>query len=591
MNALDYYNQTKTNYTDLAKKEDGKLGKLTFLRFILGFTTLILVYNAIVNATTLKIVFIALLILGFAVLVYFFRKSKAKIQRLNLLVEINKIEIEFLESNTTPFTDGIEFEPENHPYCSDIDVLGKNSLYQHLNRTESQAGKRKLAETLLFFSEKEKIQKRQKAIAELNDLIDWRQQFTVACKLGKDEPKVISTINTWQNQTLKIDKILRIGAYILPIICVASLLLYFVVQDPFYLKITGVLFAFNLSFSSPVIRKIMKELKYSGELGTQFKSYSEIIHQIEIQDFESELLNELKSNLNHSNKNASVTLNELGTIFNHLENIANLPVLLIANGFFCFHVHQYRKLVNWKKNNTINLSNWINLIGDFEELNSFANFKFNNPEYVFPHLANSLSFDTIHHPLLKKTIAVGNSIDFSNQGFTILTGSNMSGKSTFLRTIGIGMVLSNSGSVVSAKEVSYLPIPFIATMRLSDSLSDATSYFYAEVKRLNQIIQNLEKKPYFVLLDEILRGTNSDDKLEGTLGVVKKLARMNTNGMIATHDLAVCELSKEFPEQLINRCFEVELLENDLQFDYTLREGVCKNKSATFIMRKMGVIE
>ena len=167
----------------------------------------------------------------------------------------------------------------------------------------------------------------------------------------------------------------------------------------------------------------------------------------------------------------------------------------------------------------------------------------------------------------------------------------MSGKSTFLRTIGVGMVLANSGSVVPAKKVSYTPIPLIASMRLSDSLTDATSYFYAEVKRLNLIIESLNKQAYFILLDEILRGTNSDDKLEGTIGVVKKIAVLNSFGIIATHDLKVCELTSTYPEKLINRCFEVELTNDSLHFDYTLRDGICQNKSASFIMRKMKVID
>jgi DNA mismatch repair ATPase MutS len=172
----------------------------------------------------------------------------------------------------------------------------------------------------------------------------------------------------------------------------------------------------------------------------------------------------------------------------------------------------------------------------------------------------------------------------------ILTGSNMSGKSTFLRSLGINMVLSGIGSVVCAKEANVHPLPVLVSMRLSDSLSDSESYFFAEIKRLKQIMDDLEENAAFVLLDEILRGTNSDDKRNGTIEVVKKVIANKAIGAIATHDIEVCQTTKDYPDILTNKCFEVEIKNDDLHFDYKLRDGICQNKSATFLMKKMGVI-
>lgn len=172
----------------------------------------------------------------------------------------------------------------------------------------------------------------------------------------------------------------------------------------------------------------------------------------------------------------------------------------------------------------------------------------------------------------------------------ILTGSNMSGKSTFLRSLGVNMVLGGIGSVVCASEANIHPLPVLVSMRLSDSLADSESYFFAEIKRLKQIMDALEDQPAFVLLDEILRGTNSDDKRNGTIEVVKKIIARKAIGAIATHDIEVCLTTNEYPETLTNQCFEVEIQNNDLHFDYKLRSGICKNKSATFLMQKMGVI-
>lgn len=166
----------------------------------------------------------------------------------------------------------------------------------------------------------------------------------------------------------------------------------------------------------------------------------------------------------------------------------------------------------------------------------------------------------------------------------------MAGKSTFLRTLGINMVLSGIGAPICASTANVHPLPIIVSMRLSDSLSENESYFFAEVKRLHQIMQQLDTQVCFVLLDEILRGTNSDDKRSGTIAFVKKIISKKAIGAIATHDLEVCQTTTEYPNVLVNKCFEVDIINNDLVFDYKLRNGICKNKSATFLMKKMGII-
>jgi DNA mismatch repair ATPase MutS len=221
-----------------------------------------------------------------------------------------------------------------------------------------------------------------------------------------------------------------------------------------------------------------------------------------------------------------------------------------------------------------------------------ANFAYNNPDFVYPQINNQLdiNFEHLGHPLIAQSKRVTNSISFENEQFFILTGSNMSGKSTFLRTVGLNMVLAGIGAPVCASNASVHPLPVLVSMRLSDSLSDSESYFYAEVKRLKYIMEQLENEACFVLLDEILRGTNSDDKREGTMEVVRKMAHHNVFGGIATHDLEVCTVSAEFPKTLTNKRFEVAIVNDELLFDYKLQDGICQNKSASFIMKKMGVI-
>lgn len=168
----------------------------------------------------------------------------------------------------------------------------------------------------------------------------------------------------------------------------------------------------------------------------------------------------------------------------------------------------------------------------------------------------------------------------------------MSGKSTFLRTLGINLILARAGSAVTAGEFHFYPYDVFVSMRITDSLQDSESFFYAELKRLRQIIEHLNTgNKTFILLDEILRGTNSDDKHSGTVGLIKQLTERKATGIIATHDLTVALLTEEFPDQLAAKCFESEIINDELLFDYKIKEGVCTKLSASFLMRKMGIIK
>jgi DNA mismatch repair ATPase MutS len=262
------------------------------------------------------------------------------------------------------------------------------------------------------------------------------------------------------------------------------------------------------------------------------------------------------------------------------------------NGIALYHLHVYRRLIKWKKKHAQHVNDWLDVIGEFESLGSLANFSYNNPNFAYPTINTNdvIGFTDLGHPLIDRETRVDNSVSFEHQKFIILTGSNMSGKSTFLRSLGINMVLGSIGSCICASSATITPSKVWVSMRMSDSLDENESYFFAEVKRLKQIMVHTATGPSFILLDEILRGTNSDDKRHGTIDVIKKLLSKNVIGTIATHDLEVCLTTDEYPTKLTNKCFEVEIIDDELYFDYKLREGICKNKSATFLMKKMGVI-
>ncbi|WP_395064612.1 hypothetical protein [Flavobacterium sp.] len=381
-------------------------------------------------------------------------------------------------------------------------------------------------------------------------------------------------------------------SFVTPVVITVSFLAYLVTSNDLFIKIIGYLFAINLGIIGGFYKRIKNEINHTTEIDAIVKQYGLLIESIENEEFLSDKLNNLKEKLKSENSKASNELKQLSELFSRMDTINNLFVSLVFNGLFLFHVHTLKSLLNWKKNNAPSLKNWLDVIGEFEMLNSLANFSYNNSDFVFPEINSEyeISFTDLSHPLLNTKTRIGNDVTFQPQSFMILTGSNMSGKSTFLRSLGINMVLAGIGTPVCATKANVHPMPILVSMRLSDSLSDSESYFFAEIKRLKLIMDNLEGNRAFVLLDEILRGTNSDDKRNGTIEVVKKMISKKAIGAIATHDIEVCLTTNEFPNDLTNKCFEVEIVNNELDFDYKLRDGICKNKSATFLMKKMGVI-
>jgi len=317
------------------------------------------------------------------------------------------------------------------------------------------------------------------------------------------------------------------------------------------------------------------------------------LKQIEKQSFHSSLLQQLQAGLKTGSEAASQSIAKLASLFNYLETVINLVVSILLNGIFLFHVHILFALEKWKKKNGQLVMPWLELLGEMESLNSFANLAFNNDSFCIPKICETENLAAVDmgHPLIRSEKRINNSISFHQHRFVILTGSNMSGKSTFLRTLGINMILARAGSFVCAHEFTFYPYEVNVSMRISDSLQDSESFFYAELKKLHQIIMQLEAgEKTFVLLDEILRGTNSNDKHNGTVGLIRKLVSAHACGVIATHDLTVAKLAEETGGYISNKCFESEIISDELVFDYKLKDGVCTKLSASFLMKKMGVI-
>lgn len=509
------------------------------------------------------------------------------------LLKINTEEIDFLENKKLPFENGLEFNDFNHPYLYDLDIFGDHSLFQNLNRTAIFIGKKTLANRLTTALEPQEIIQNQEAIDELSEKIDWRQDFSAFAKNTHDTQASYKQLLQWSQFNSEALPKWALGVmYLGPALFGISLLSYLISSKEFLLDLTSYIFIFNLIILGKFSKRISLEIAHSGKINKTIGQYSLLIQKIENESFTTSKLVDLQKKLTFKTEPVSIHIKKLSELFSKNDTIANYITAILFNGTFLFNVHVLKSLIDWKKEHATALETWLEILGEIEFLNSLANFKYNNPDFVNPVLNTHYQIDFLNmsHPLLPKNTRVGNDVTFHPRSFMILTGSNMSGKSTFLRSLGVNMVLAGAGAVVCATQAQVHPMPILVSMRLSDSLSDSQSYFFAEIKRLKLIMDGLENQPAFVLLDEILRGTNSDDKRNGTIEVVKKVITKKAIGAIATHDIEVCLTTNEYPETLLNSCFEVEIVDNDLYFDYKLREGVCKNKSATFLMEKMGVI-
>ena len=547
------------------------------------------------SANQAPLLFIALALLFiFFYMIRLYDRCKSKYQTAKAHIQINQTEIDILNGTPSTYEDGSEYIDSHHPYSYDLDIFGKGSLFPFLNRTTTTFGKKALAETLLQ-PDSSQIEARQSAIRELYTITAFRQSLQAAGMLHSAEEKKITKLTSWLNAPPTFIRH-RIYYFLLlfPAITIISTLLLIYTGNELYQSTTGLLFVINLGITFLYGRIMMKNISVSSDITKTLNQFSDQLVLLEKQSFTSPLLKELQARVQNEGNPASQSIKKLASCFNYLDYLFNIFISPLLNGFFLFHIHILFLLDRWKTTNGKNSMNWLHVLGEIESVSSFATIYFNNPDFTFPSvsLTEDISVGSMGHPLIRKEKRINNNISFLNRKFVVLTGSNMSGKSTFLRTLGINLVLARAGSAVCALHFHFFPYDIYVSMRITDSLQDSESFFYAELKRLQTIIHHIRAgNKTFILLDEILRGTNSNDKHSGTVGLIHKLVSQNACGIIATHDLSVAELSQKYPDYINNNCFESQIINNELLFDYKIKEGVCTKLSASFLMKKMGIIE
>ncbi len=540
----------------------------------------------------------SLLVLIVGIVLFLFSVTKhLKIKYLRdknrILSTLNEDEIQRLDNRFTRSGTGEKFIEEQHFYASDLDIFGKQSLFKLLNRTHTFDGAKTLANWLQHSAETPEILLRQKAVEELSPKIDWRQDLEASAMLIEEVAESTDKLLAWNNTPAnpKINQPLFKFSKFLPYLTIPVILAWLIGIVPIY-------FALALLIVHGIILKqiydeVTLALDQTNRIAGAMKAYATLSELIVEQDFQEEKLKILKSKI----AKASTAIRSLEDILNKMANRANPFFAFVVGVPTLWDIRYFTKLENWKENYRESLPIWLAVIAEFEALNSLAGYRFANPNFIQPSLINEsvwLKAKALGHPMIRANKRVSNDIELIGEGKTIIiTGSNMSGKSTFQRTVAINIVLALAGGVVCAESFECSPLQVFTSMRSNDSLEEGTSSFYAELKRLKQLIDEVAKEDknapsilYF--LDEILKGTNSKDRHEGARALMLQLHKTSASGFISTHDVA---LGDEFDEQdfVKNYSFSSEVINDDLVFDYKLRQGVCHSFNASELMKRIGI--
>lgn len=566
-------------------------------RLVLALLTGIVTYNYLekemfINATIIFIVG-AVLFLGLIICHEIFEKKKSLYEKIKLL---NEKGLKRINNEWSAFRNrGEEFIDDNHEYATDLDIFGNNSLYQWICSAYTYFGKLELAELLRGKSrEIEDVKKRQDAINELARKIEWRQKFeseAVDLKNDNDRLPIIAWLSDGKYPFISnpFYKLICYVPYISLIISLAAILIY-KSWAPAVIVYSIQLFLFVL-----LNAKTQNVISLFGESGERLLIYSNIIRFVEECMFRSPMLKEKLINLkNNKKQTASQSLKQLSSIIHSSDIRFNALVHLLANIVWLWDIKCVIKMENWKKKNGGLIEKWLRTIGEFESLASLSHIRFENESWPFPDIANSsplISARSIGHPLIPHEARVTNDFLMNNNGSAIIiTGSNMSGKSTYLRTVGMNYILAFAGAPVCAEEMSCSVIKLYTSMRVKDNIAEHISTFYAELIRIKKIIDTAKQFPNtFFLIDELFSGTNSIDRHVGAKAVLNALVRSNASGMISTHDLELCSLEEENTTHYINYHFE-EYYENDvIKFDYKIKKGGSKTRNAQFLIKMIGI--
>ena len=585
---VHFYTEEKQRLETELKETKNKLANLSILRLIVFILTSAGIYFLF---DTLRVVGVigAVGVIVFGILLIKYLDAKESKKLLITKIKINETEIRVLEGNFSFLKTGEEFIDPTHVYSNDIDLFGRGSFFQYINRTSTQQGAKELAKTITE-NHILSIDKKQEVLKELSQKVAWRQHFSALASLVTTRYSTKEILDFIQNYSTVFSLIVSKLPIVFSLVSIVLIALVSFAIIPFSILILWVFI--GLGITALFFKKTQEIYVQADKAKATFKQYYLLLQEIENRKFSSAKLQEKQQIIQSEKLQASVIFKQFSKILDAFDQRNNLLIAFVGNAFFLWDLRNAVKVEIWITNYKHTVKKWFEVIAFFDAQNSLANFQYNHPEYSFPKVQKQdaiIKAVGLGHPLLNSEKRIDNDFKIYDQEFFIVTGANMAGKSTFLRTVSLSIVMANVGLPVCAKSYIYSPVKLITSMRTSDSLADDESYFYSELKRLKFIVDTIDKDDYFIILDEILKGTNSKDKAIGSKKFIEKLVSSKSTGIIATHDVSLCELATDFSE-IKNYYFDAEISNDELYFDYLFKKGVCKNMNASFLLKKMEII-
>ncbi len=587
---LKYSEQEENKY----KKKLRDTAILRIIVFVAGGGICVYFAN---ERSTIPLVILGVITMGiFLGLVKKYNQLNYQLNYFKWLKQINQEEV--LRSNRSLAEikeGGEEYIDDQHPYSSDLDIFGKNSLFKFLNRTSTAKGKETLAVWLKKPADTDTVQKRQEAVIELKDKIDWIQDFQVKGRFKNFANTFnIETFLEWLNYPLhsSISRNLIPLMLLFSSIFIGSVIALILGWVSLWGPILSL--AINLVYIGQRNKELQQVLLVTAKSTDFLKAYSKMIICVENLETQSPLLTGLKEKFLANGKKASKEISKLSSVLSQLEVRNNMLFFALVNNPFVFENLPLRSLTVWREKHSEDIRGWLAALAEIEALVSLAAFTHANPGFTFPKLNDSkFYFESkgLGHPLLNPKKRVDNDFSLIGKGkIALVTGSNMAGKTTFERTLGVNVVMALAGAPVCANELEISYMEVFSSMRIKDSLEENVSSFYAELKRFKFLLELLasERETLF-LLDELLRGTNSADRQDGIRAIMKQLIASKGFGLISTHDLQLAEMADEFPQSIKNYSFNSRIENNKLEFNYLLEEGKCHSFSASKLMEMMGI--
>lgn len=582
-------------YSVLWEAENRVYGQIANLRLVTLLACLYVTYLMVKIPNHLMVVLVALIAYSaFIYLVYKHQKVKEKLESYESMRLINEKYVKRLNGEWHHFEDrGEELIDESHPYALDLDILGERSLFQKINTTHTWYGRKRLAQVLLGAQFKEDtLVERQKAVKELMQDLDFCQKIEGATskrkKVQQSPTRLLDYVKT-EATFLKSNRWDQVVA-ILPWITVSVIVLgYFLKSSVLGIGVIilmlggyGLQFFYALRISA--IKSMLSSALYD------LNEYVHILEVIKEKEFTSPYLKELSNRLFNKENSALSCLKELEKISSR-SNVTHQPIVAIPlDAILLWDLKVVLRLEAWRKTYGGEIEHYLEAIGELESLISLSILGHIEEQIVFPLVEETGKYvkgSRLGHPLINKETRVCNDVNMENEIF-VITGSNMSGKTTFLRTIGINLILAYAGAPVVAEHLSCSKMEIYTSMRIRDDLTHGISTFYAELTRIKKIIEAAKtNKQMLFLIDEIFRGTNSADRIIGATSVVKTLDHRGSIGAITTHDMELCQLSES--GKVANYHFSERYTEDTIKFDYEIKEGPSTTTNAKYLMKMVGI--